>query len=194
MIDVLIIGSGPHALTLSTLLCGLSPSPLTGQDAAMSPPSSETPKLHKAPGRSRRRSRTSTAAAGVELPAPTQASLAPGCRLSVVDSYGRWAALWEGQFAALNIPHLRSHALVHTDPFHKTALQDFAVESGRSSELHSLPDKVYILDENAYFNDMRLGKKEKRRLNVSSTLKNNPSFGLPSTKLSVDFFQNQVTV
>lgn len=40
-------------------------------------------------------------------------------RLQVVDACGRWADLWRSQFTALSIPHLRSHALVHTDPHSK---------------------------------------------------------------------------
>lgn len=43
----------------------------------------------------------------------------PPLSVLVVDTYGEWAALWKSQFAALNIPHLRSHTLVHTDPFNK---------------------------------------------------------------------------
>lgn len=72
------------------------------------------------------------------------------------------------------------------------ALQEFVLKSDRSAELHSLPDQVYILDENAFFNDMRLGRKERKRLNVTSTLKKSLSFSLPGTKLSVDFFKDQV--
>lgn len=74
------------------------------------------------------------------------------------------------------------------------ALQEFALKYNRSAELHSLPDQVYILDDNAFFNDTRLGKKERKRLNVSSTLKKSLSFSLPGTKLSVDFFKEQVCV
>lgn len=48
------------------------------------------------------------------------------------------------------------------------------------------------MDENAFFNDMRLGKKERKRLNVTTTLKKSLSFSLPGTKLSVDFFKDQV--
>lgn len=59
-------------------------------------------------------------------------------------------------------------------------------------ELHSLPDQVYILDDNAFFNDMRLGKKERKRLNANTVLKKSLSFCLPGTKLSVDFFNDQV--
>lgn len=43
--------------------------------------------------------------------------------LRVVDTYGEWTALWESQFTALNIPHLRSHSLVHTDPINKVEAQ-----------------------------------------------------------------------
>ncbi|XP_055363416.1 uncharacterized protein zgc:113276 isoform X2 [Betta splendens] len=93
---------------------------------------------------------------------------------------------------ALNIPHLRSHTLVHTDPLNKKALQEFVSKHGRSAELHSLPDHVYILDENAFFNDQRLGKKERKRLNMASTLRKSLCFSLPGTRLSVDFFREQV--
>lgn len=74
------------------------------------------------------------------------------------------------------------------------ALQEFVLAYNRSAELHSLPDQVYILDENAFFNDMRLGKKERKRLNITATLKKSLSFSLPGTKLSVDFFKDQVCV
>uniref|UniRef100_A0A3Q3BJE6 L-ornithine N(5)-monooxygenase [NAD(P)H] n=1 Tax=Kryptolebias marmoratus TaxID=37003 RepID=A0A3Q3BJE6_KRYMA len=132
MLDVVIIGSGPHALTLASLLS------------------------------------------------------------DPVDTYGEWAGLWERQFAALNIPHLRSHTLVHTDPLNQTSLQEFVLKHERSEELRSLPDQIYILDENAFFNDARLGRKEKKRLNIRSTLRRSLSFSLPGNQLSVDFFKHQV--
>lgn len=72
------------------------------------------------------------------------------------------------------------------------ALQEFVSKHDRARELHSLPDHVYILDENAFFNDMRLGKKERRRLQITSTLRKSLPFSLPGTKLSVDFFKDQV--
>lgn len=43
----------------------------------------------------------------------------PPLQFCAVDAYGKWACLWESQFTALNIPHLRSHTLVHTDPLNK---------------------------------------------------------------------------
>lgn len=66
------------------------------------------------------------------------------------------------------------------------------IKYNRSMELHSLPDQVYIMDKNAFFNDTRLGKKERKRLNITTTLKKSLSFSLPGTKLSVDFFKDQV--
>uniref|UniRef100_A0A3Q4HY75 Zgc:113276 n=1 Tax=Neolamprologus brichardi TaxID=32507 RepID=A0A3Q4HY75_NEOBR len=154
--DVLIIGSGPHALTLASLLCSQA---MEVQHAKLT---------------------------------TSERTVCSPLSLRVVDTYGEWTALWESQFTALNIPHLRSHSLVHTDPLNKKALQEFALRCERSAELHSLPEQVYILDENAFFNDMRLGKKERKRLNISSGLKKSLSFSLPGAKLSVDFFKEQV--
>uniref|UniRef100_A0A3Q1IRX1 FAD/NAD(P)-binding domain-containing protein n=1 Tax=Anabas testudineus TaxID=64144 RepID=A0A3Q1IRX1_ANATE len=159
ILDVLIIGGGPHALTLASLLCTSIGLTLEEQLAKSS---------------------------------ISERDVCPPLSLRVVDSYGEWTGLWESQFTALNIPHLRSHTLVHTDPLNKKSLQEFVLKYDRSAELHSLPDQVYILDKNAFFNDMRLGKKERKRLSVASTLRKSLFFSLPGTKLSVDFFKDQV--
>uniref|UniRef100_A0A8C2WDT6 Zgc:113276 n=1 Tax=Cyclopterus lumpus TaxID=8103 RepID=A0A8C2WDT6_CYCLU len=169
ILDVLIIGGGPHALTLASLLSNPDPDP------------------HSDLGHDLKHQTTKAAVSTM-----SERVHFPPLSLRVVDSYGEWTTLWESQFTALNIPHLRSHTLVHTDPLNKKALQDFVLKSDRSAELHSLPDQVYILDENAFFNDMRLGRKERKRLNVTTTLKKSLSFSLPGTNLSVDFFKDQV--
>ncbi|XP_053722189.1 uncharacterized protein zgc:113276 [Synchiropus splendidus] len=185
-LDVLIIGGGPHALTLATLLSH----PGEGQDSLCTADSSAQKPISSKRHHGRRRKRFQSPE--VSSPLAQTPSVKPQLSLQVVDSYGVWTTLWQSQFQALSIPHLRSHTLVHTDPLNKKSLQEFIVKHNRSGELHSLPDQVYILDENAFFNDMRLGKKEQRRLNVSSTLKKSLSFSLPGTELCVDFFQNQV--
>ncbi|XP_041646046.1 uncharacterized protein zgc:113276 [Cheilinus undulatus] len=202
ILDVLIIGAGPHALTLATLLSnpnhGLNSDP--GPDLWPCCSDSLRPQINPETSNNKRSStrkkrRHPTGPTLEERLAKTNIServASPPLNLLVVDSYGEWTTLWQSQFTALNIPHLRSHTLVHTDPHSKKALQEFALKSDRSSELHSLPDQLYILDENAFFNDMRLGKKEKRRLNITSTLKKSLSFSLPGTRLSVDFFKDQV--
>ncbi len=72
------------------------------------------------------------------------------------------------------------------------ALQDFVLEQTREDELHCLPEKMYIQDENAFFNDNRLGKKDKKLLSTTKGLQKNLYFSLPGTQLSIDFFQEQV--
>uniref|UniRef100_A0A3P9JNT0 Zgc:113276 n=1 Tax=Oryzias latipes TaxID=8090 RepID=A0A3P9JNT0_ORYLA len=175
VLDVLVIGGGPHALTLASLLS--APETDTRHLCQTNPSGAQFRKKTKEEEEKRDKEKE---------------CICPSLRFQVVDTYGDWAALWESQFEALSIPHLRSHALVHTDPLKKTALQEFVVKHERSEELHTLPDRVYILDKNTFFNDMRLGKKEKKRLHLPSTLKKSLAFSLPGTKLSVDFFKDQV--
>ncbi|KAM4743682.1 uncharacterized protein FYW61_021979 [Anableps anableps] len=198
MLDVLIIGGGPHALTLASLLCNPDPDQDSDgeDDSHISSPTLSNLETFKHKPCNERRKRRTTAGQMTEeqkaKPTISESTVCPPLSVLVVDTYGEWAALWESQFTALNISHLRSHTLVHTDPLNKNALQEFVLKHNRFAELHSLPDHVHILDENGFFNDMRLGKKERRRLNITSTLKKSLSFSLPGTKLSVDFFQEQV--
>uniref|UniRef100_A0A8C4HYW5 Zgc:113276 n=1 Tax=Dicentrarchus labrax TaxID=13489 RepID=A0A8C4HYW5_DICLA len=204
ILDVLIIGGGPHALTLASLLSNPDPNSDPGHDLPLSPscldshrPQPETSSNKRCSGKKKKK-RATAVSAGVTLEEQlaksiiSERAVCPRLSLRVVDSYGEWTTLWESQFTALNIRHLRSHTLVHTDPLNKKALQEFVLKYDRSAELHSLPDQVYILDENAFFNDMRLGKKERKRLNITSTLRKSLAFSLPGTKLSVDFFKDQV--
>ncbi|XP_042174924.1 uncharacterized protein zgc:113276 isoform X3 [Oncorhynchus tshawytscha] len=197
MLDVLIIGGGPQALTLATLL--------SCPDQALSPPPPNTDILQgiqfsqgrakTSRSKSKRGGATRQQTAEPEeqaAPDPESVTSCPPLAFRVVDSYGAWTSLWESQFRALNIPHLRSHTLVHTDPLNKKALQEFVLEKDRTAELHCLPDHTFILDENAFFNDMRLGKKDRRRLSSSRGLQKSLYFSLPGTRLSVDFFMQQV--
>uniref|UniRef100_A0A3P9LE15 Zgc:113276 n=1 Tax=Oryzias latipes TaxID=8090 RepID=A0A3P9LE15_ORYLA len=204
VLDVLVIGGGPHALTLASLLS--APETDTSADCEHDPlltsctlePQRCLLKPEPSNNKGSNGKRKKRQPTGHHMAEEQQSKLSmqecvcPSLRFQVVDTYGDWAALWESQFAALSIPHLRSHALVHTDPLKKTALQEFVVKHERSEELHTLPDRVYILDKNTFFNDMRLGKKEKKRLHLPSTLKKSLAFSLPGTKLSVDFFKDQV--
>ncbi|KAJ8350542.1 hypothetical protein SKAU_G00256720 [Synaphobranchus kaupii] len=190
MLDVLIVGGGPHALTLSTLLA--HPDVRCPQPSTDILDGIQLSQTKSKSGWSRGKRRPATAKVSKEEAAPGPTHTTPPLRFRVVDSYGEWAALWGSQFSALNIPHLRSHTLVHTDPLNKKSLQDFVVKHGRSGELHCLPERVCILDENAYFNDNRLGKRDKRRLSASVATRRNLYFSLPATRLSVDFFQDQV--
>ncbi|XP_015226724.1 PREDICTED: uncharacterized protein LOC107082513 isoform X4 [Cyprinodon variegatus] len=125
MLDVLIIGGGPHALTLASLL--YSPDPdqdSDGEDDSLTstPILSNFEKFKPKPYKKRRKRRTAAGQTTMEQttrPTLPESTVYPPLSILVVDTYGEWAALWESQFTALNIPHLRSHTLVHTDPFNK---------------------------------------------------------------------------
>ncbi|XP_054627976.1 uncharacterized protein zgc:113276 [Dunckerocampus dactyliophorus] len=198
MLDVLIIGGGPHALTLASLLSSSDPNLGKGMHPTTSctePPRFE---LNMESHHRQHKTKRKVAHGGLTLEERlatstlTEGVIKSPISFQVVDTYGDWTCLWKSQFTALNIPHLRSHTLVHTDPLDKKALLEFVLKHNRSAELHSLPDQVFILDENAFFNDMRLGKKDRKRLNITSTLKKSLCFSLPGTKISVDFFKDQV--
>ncbi len=68
------------------------------------------------------------------------------------------------------------------------ALQYFVLEQTWEDELHCLLENINIQDENAFFNNNRLGKKDKKLLSTTNGL----YFSLPGTQLSIDFFQEQV--
>ncbi|XP_026867193.2 uncharacterized protein zgc:113276 [Electrophorus electricus] len=188
MLDVLIIGAGPSCLTLATLL--------SNQHKHMSLSYSDIlqgVQLSKRRSKTRQPQRTSPPTGTVlETCKEQECPPCPPVHFRVVDPYGEWASLWESQFRGLNIPHLRSHVLVHTDPLNKKALQEFVVERGRVSELHPLPERTYIQDKDAFFNDKRLGKRDRRRLSSVASLQKSLCFSLPGTQLSMDFFRDQV--
>ncbi|XP_033866444.2 uncharacterized protein zgc:113276 isoform X1 [Acipenser ruthenus] len=194
MLDVLIVGGGPHALTLATLLknpCFQTGSPHSEVlDGIVL--SKKKSKNGRAKTAGKNRAKQTQAGQEDEPMAHKDMPSCPPLSIKVVDLYGEWMTLWEKQFAALNIPHLRSHTLVHTDPLNKKALQEFVIEHERMGELHCLPEHIYIQDENAFFNDNRLGKKDKKKLSANSSLRKSLYFSLPGTKLSMDFFMEQV--
>ncbi|KAI5629867.1 hypothetical protein C0J50_10404, partial [Silurus asotus] len=184
MLDVLVVGAGPHALTLATLL--LNPQQHVNKSNAEILKGVQLSKTNPKTGRSKSKRRSA------EPQKDLESTPCPPLNFKVVDSYGEWASLWESQFTALNIPHLRSHMLVHTNPLNKKALQDFVLAEDRVAELHSLPERIYIQDKNAFFNDGRLGKQNRKLLSSVQGLQKNLYFSLPGTQLSVDFFKEQV--
>ncbi|RXN34038.1 pirin [Labeo rohita] len=187
MLDVLIIGGGPHALTLATLLSNPE-QPLCQSNAEIL----QGIQLSKTKAKSARYKKRQPTRPVFDTENEAKSLPCPPLHFKVVDSYGKWTSLWESQFASLNIPHLRSHTLVHTDPFNKKALQNFVLEQNRQDELYCLPEKICIQDENAFFNDNRLGKKDKNLLSTTNGLQKNLYFSLPGTQLSIDFFQEQL--
>ncbi|KAF4093276.1 hypothetical protein AMELA_G00000260 [Ameiurus melas] len=188
MLDVLIVGAGPHALILATLL--LNPQQHVSSSNAEILQGIQLSKTNSKTGRTKSKRRSVDTLS--ELHKDPEYPQCPHVNFKVVDSYGEWASLWESQFTALNIPHLRSHMLVHTNPLNKKALQEFVLAEDRVAELHSLPERVYIQDKNAFFNDGRLGKQNRKLLSAARGLQKNLYFSLPGTQLSVDFFKEQV--
>ena len=69
------------------------------------------------------------------------------CRVAVcvIDPGSHFMQSWNARFDALEIRDLRSPAIAHPVAFDPTALVDFAVEEGRTSELieKPLPDPEY---------------------------------------------------
>ena len=63
-------------------------------------------------------------------------------RTAVVDAHGSWMAQWAHDFAALRIPHCRSHADLHPCPFDFQSLRLWAEANKREHEfwpMHYLP-------------------------------------------------------
>ncbi|XP_075909691.1 uncharacterized protein LOC116955684 isoform X2 [Petromyzon marinus] len=226
-VDVLIVGSGPHALTLLTLLRNPGSRPwdsLSGLFGGLKLSAAAKGRGGSGGRRAGGRRRGPGAVKEMEEAGGSRGTAADGrseevepalaslgleekaaedgeetplgpqlLEVMVVDTYGQWLVQWDKQFTALNIPHLRSHALVHTDPFDKRALQVFATQQRREGELRALPRRLHILDENAFFNDGRVGKRERRLLSAGGCARQNELyFTLPSTRLFRDFFTHQI--
>ena len=67
------------------------------------------------------------------------ASLNEGSRVAVIDPGSHFMQSWNTRFDALEISHLRSPAIAHPVAFDPTALVDFAINEGRTSELIDAP-------------------------------------------------------
>ena len=67
------------------------------------------------------------------------AALDEGSRVVVIDPGSHFMQSWNTRFEALEISHLRSPAIAHPVAFDPTALVDFAIGEGRTSELIEAP-------------------------------------------------------
>ncbi|KAI8471948.1 MAG: hypothetical protein J3K34DRAFT_520149 [Monoraphidium minutum] len=112
MLDLLLVGAGPHNLCL--LLRLLEPAG-AAVDAVRRPPSSKR---------------------DVEQRAHKQAWLE--AHVAVVDERGAWMDRWCSQFNSLRIPFLRSNSGLHVDPHDSYSLTHFAEATGRSREVQAL--------------------------------------------------------
>ena len=123
-LDLLVIGAGPHALSLLTRMIADEPDLLTERERVWL--------MHKAGTRAR-----SHAAVKKELKKRYHASEALP-RTLVVDTHGRWMAQWAADFAALDIRHTRSHADMHPCPFDFQSLRVWATAQHREDELEPM--------------------------------------------------------
>ena len=111
-LDVLVIGAGPHALSLLCRLIDDEPDLMTEDQ--------RTHMMAKAGTRAR-------------APAAVRAHLRKRFdsrdvlrRVAVVDAHGSWMAQWAHDFEALQIPHCRSHSDLHPCPYDFQSLRVWA--------------------------------------------------------------------
>ncbi|XP_039600988.1 uncharacterized protein zgc:113276 isoform X2 [Polypterus senegalus] len=120
MLDVLIIGAGPHALTLASLLRHPNFSNSANDSHILDGIFLSKTRMKNGKSRTKGKNEmTKLIEQADNLLKQVDTPESPPLSVKVVDPYGEWVTLWQKQFNALRIPHLRSHTLVHTDPFNK---------------------------------------------------------------------------
>ena len=122
-LDLLVIGAGPHALSLLTRLVDDDPDLLTESQRAFKMSLAR----HARPKAAVRDHLKKSFDAAKKLP-----------RTLVVDSHGHFMAQWAADFAAMGIDHLRSHEHMHPCPFDFRSLQVWAEVQGRDGELKAM--------------------------------------------------------
>ena len=151
--ELLVVGAGPHALTLLLRLLEPDPDLLTDKvrharaintkkmrpmrevhrhikDIAQGP--SVTLKPRKRKGRSKKKLAT--------LPPPLTLDMILH-KSTVIDLSGScWLGSWKAKFDAIDISQLRSLMNAHCDPFDHRSLEYFAEAKGRGNELITLKD------------------------------------------------------
>ena len=121
-LDLLVIGAGPHALSLLTRLVDPEPDLLTERQRNFT--------------MIRAKNARSKAVVREHLKKRFKAERLK--RTLVVDSHGKWMAQWALDFKALGISYLRSHQHMHPCPFDFQSLQVWAEMKGRAAELQPM--------------------------------------------------------
>ena len=121
-VDLLVIGAGPHALSLLTRLIDDEPDLLT-----------EKERTNIARGAGRRGRPHAAIRKQQKKRFDGAATLQPSTL--VIDIHGEWLAQWKADFAALDIRHTRSHADLHPCPFDFVSLRVWAETKSRQEEL-----------------------------------------------------------
>ena len=120
-LDLLIIGAGPHALSLLCRLVDDDPDLLSEKE--------RTRIMHKAGTRARPHK---TVQKHLKRRFDGAAALQ---RTVVIDHHGAWMAQWKRDFGALGIRHTRSHADLHPCPYDFQSLRVWAEMKHREPEM-----------------------------------------------------------
>ena len=121
VLDLVVIGAGPHALSLLCRLVDDDPDLLTEAQRVHMMQKAGTRARSHAEVRRHLKQRFDGAA---KLPG-----------VVVVDTHGQWLAQWNRDFATLRIDHTRSHADLHPCPHDFQSLRIWAKVQRRESEL-----------------------------------------------------------
>ena len=188
LLDLVVIGAGPHALSLVCRLVDDEPDLLPEiERQRMMTKTSERLNGHTCKGgRKAERREGGCGATNRQVRHHLSKSFDATTALPksvVVDSHGEWMAEWKQNFDALEIQTTRSHADFHPCPFDYKSLRVWAHQQHRQSELH----ETRHLDKEAI-------RKAGFENNESSSLSfNKTPYVLPSTSLFNDFCDDLVT-
>ena len=122
LLDLVVIGAGPHALSLLSRLVDDAPDLLSEKERVRI--------AHKAGSRGKSHA---TVRKHLQRKAYDGAEKLP--RVVVIDAHGEWLAQWRADFEALDIRHTRSHSDLHPCPFDFASLRVWAEIKGRQSEM-----------------------------------------------------------
>ena len=146
--ELLVVGAGPHALSLLLRLLEPDADLLSDKDrhlraesrSQMRPISDvyrHLRKLSRGPSATLRRGRKAPPLDGGGPPPLSLGTVRDS--VLVVDSHGGWLSGWKQNFEALGIKTLRSLMNAHADPFDHRSLEFYA-DASRAEELVPLPD------------------------------------------------------
>ena len=128
MLDLLVVGAGPHALSLVTRLVDDTPDLLTEDERVRM-------MSHGMKGKNAAALQRSHAVVREHLKKRYDGAAKLRERVLVIDLHGRWMSQWERDFASLQIPHTRSHVNLHPCPYDYQSLEVWARWQNRDSEL-----------------------------------------------------------
>jgi hypothetical protein len=149
--ELLIIGAGPHALTLLLRLLEPDPDFLSDMErhkkADFSSKMRPARQVYKHITDISRGPKATLRLKKVKQSDKSKGNVPPPISLQmvqdsihVVDAHGDWLACWKKNFNTLGIPQLRSLMNAHADPFDHRSLEYYAEVKKRGDELVTLPE------------------------------------------------------